>query len=563
MSERSADRAVSAVLGEVLMIALVVLFVAGVGVVVIGNAQSNADDAERKVVDARIDATRGGITIAHRGGESVATDELRLLIRNESGAVSSGAFEEGTLTGTEDGTFEVGEVRAFEDEENFTRTPFPTGTIEVTLIHEPTEDILERERFSRVTYEPVVSVERPNGGEVLSPNQQYTIRWDAFDDGVGVRPNTVNISYSTDGGSTWTTDETGEANDGTYRWEVPDVETTNALVRVNVSDRLGKIGSDTSDETFEVVDSTSPTPDNPPNADAGGPYDVQRGSTVGLDGTGSNDPNSGDTISYSWTIISGPGTLTGATTATPTYDASGVSDGQSATVELTVTAGGESDTDRTTIDIVGTKVEDGSTTGQIQNGGNVVLGDNSTVTGQIKDSGDVTAGENTTIDGNIQNNGDITAGDNATVNGQIKDNDDVTLGNDSTVSNNIQNNGDVTAGDNTTVNGQIKDNDDVTLGNDSTVTNGIQGNDGNVIIGARSTVEGQIKDTTGYVIIGEGATIEGNIQSNGDVYLRDNVTVTGQIKDNGVVYTGCNVTIEGQVQNNAGTVDDCGSYSYP
>ena len=83
----------------------------------------------------------------------------------------------------------------------------------------------------------------------------------------------------------------------------------------------------------------------PPVADAGGPYSVDEGSTVELDGTGSSDPD-GDTLTYSWS----PAThLDDPTSATPTY--TGVDD----TVDvltLTVTdPGGLSDDDTATVTV--------------------------------------------------------------------------------------------------------------------------------------------------------------------------------------------------------------------
>ena len=101
--------------------------------------------------------------------------------------------------------------------------------------------------------------------------------------------------------------------------------------------------SDTDTVTITVVDNQAPT------ADAGPDQDVVRGVTVALDGTGSSDPDSGDTISHSWSQTQGPTvTLSDDSIAQPTFTAPLTL--TTLVFQLTVTDNhGATDTDNVTI----------------------------------------------------------------------------------------------------------------------------------------------------------------------------------------------------------------------
>ena len=121
-------------------------------------------------------------------------------------------------------------------------------------------------------------------------------------------------------------------------------------VTVTVADDDGGVGSDTF--TVEV----SLTPNDPPTADAGGPYTVDEGSSVLLDGTGSSDPD-GTVEAYDWSPTDN---LDDPTSAQPTF--AGVDD-DIVTVTVTVTDddGATDSADTTvTVDNVAPTVEAGA-----------------------------------------------------------------------------------------------------------------------------------------------------------------------------------------------------------
>lgn len=88
--------------------------------------------------------------------------------------------------------------------------------------------------------------------------------------------------------------------------------------------------------TTSTMTGTTSTTVSQPIANAGSALTVSHGSLVTLVGTGSFSPNGGTIVSYSWVQTSGtPVSLTGATTATPTFTAPTVA--TSLVFSLTVT----------------------------------------------------------------------------------------------------------------------------------------------------------------------------------------------------------------------------------
>jgi hypothetical protein len=94
--------------------------------------------------------------------------------------------------------------------------------------------------------QPFVRVVTPNGGEGVFAGEVYKIRW------ASQTTDYVKLEYSTDGGLTWTQIiDRIAAYLGSYDWTVPDVATSQALVRVTNVERPRY--SDQSDAMFSIL----------------------------------------------------------------------------------------------------------------------------------------------------------------------------------------------------------------------------------------------------------------------------------------------------------------------
>jgi len=91
---------------------------------------------------------------------------------------------------------------------------------------------------------PMITVTSPNGGENWQGGANHTITWTSS----GTVGN-VKIDFSSDNGSTWSTIITSTANDGTYTWTVPNVSSSQCLVRIEETDGSP---SDTSNSVFSI-----------------------------------------------------------------------------------------------------------------------------------------------------------------------------------------------------------------------------------------------------------------------------------------------------------------------
>ena len=97
---------------------------------------------------------------------------------------------------------------------------------------------------------PFGEILAPNGGQTWRQGEQHEIKWIANDD---VAITSVDIYYSTNGGTDWTPIATGETHDGYYTWTVPSVESTTCQIKVVVHDGDTNTYEDTSDANFTIA----------------------------------------------------------------------------------------------------------------------------------------------------------------------------------------------------------------------------------------------------------------------------------------------------------------------
>jgi len=192
--------------------------------------------------------------------------------------------------------------------------------------------------------DPSIIIIFPNGGESWQVGSSHTIQWTASDN---VVVTSVDIYYSTNGGSSYPYIlATGESNDGSYTWTVPNTPSSTCKVKVVAHDAAGNTGYDVSNSNFEIY-TTNPILSYSPSSHNFG--DMLEGQT---DSTTFEIWNSGTgTLSYSlsescsWVSISPTsGSSTGEhDTITVNIDTTGLSSG-SHSCDISINSNGGSET---------------------------------------------------------------------------------------------------------------------------------------------------------------------------------------------------------------------------
>ena len=104
---------------------------------------------------------------------------------------------------------------------------------------------------------PVVNVNFPDGGELFAAGDSVDITWTfATDAHLSAAP--ISIYYSDDNGGSYNLIASNEANDGTYSWTAPDINSGQVLIKITALDEAGNVGEDVSDAVF-AIDNSLPT----------------------------------------------------------------------------------------------------------------------------------------------------------------------------------------------------------------------------------------------------------------------------------------------------------------
>ena len=132
----SDDRAVSPVIGVILMVAITVILAAVIGTFVLGLGDSLGDNQPTAQIDASIDDSNPGspsLEIEHAGGDSIDTNALRVVVDDQSAdttADNSSVFPTRFGVGdTETADFSGGGNQSVRD-------------VRIRIIHTPSDSVL-------------------------------------------------------------------------------------------------------------------------------------------------------------------------------------------------------------------------------------------------------------------------------------------------------------------------------------------------------------------------------------------------------------------------------------
>ncbi len=153
------------------------------------------------------------------------------------------------------------------------------GSDQVTVTPEATPECRGGGSGGGGSVTPFIRLLNPNGGQTFGAGDTFTVEWNAT--GFGLV--TIDLSLSTDSGSTWMPFASEGVNDGQHLWLVPGVSTEQAFIKAEVINESGSVlASDFSDNPFTITwDGTSDGDNEDPFIDPNATGDYGSDSAMG------------------------------------------------------------------------------------------------------------------------------------------------------------------------------------------------------------------------------------------------------------------------------------------
>jgi len=166
--------------------------------------------------------------------EGAVFDHIALHYTTDNGATYNQITASTPNDGTHDWT--VPNVSAASAEVRVTAVPASGNSVT-----DESDSIITLEAMS-------VTLRTPNGGDSFFAGAARNITWETTSS-----PDTINIYYTTN--ESWIPIATGETDDGTYSWNVPNAITSEAKVKLEAIKSGGYIATDESAAVFSIMDS--------------------------------------------------------------------------------------------------------------------------------------------------------------------------------------------------------------------------------------------------------------------------------------------------------------------
>jgi len=189
------------------------------------------------------------VTFPNGGEQLYATGEYEILWTS-LGAVSQNlTLQYSTDGGTNWSDIATGEAN--DGTYTWTVADVDTQTAKIKIFDASRPVVSDESDSNFVIVPPTITITSPNGGEEFCVGTFQTISWTSSGyDYSAIRDN-LTMQYSSDGGTNWNSIATGEANDGSYSWQIPNDVSTDCLFKVYDATRPAT--GDTTDAVFTIT----------------------------------------------------------------------------------------------------------------------------------------------------------------------------------------------------------------------------------------------------------------------------------------------------------------------